>query len=135
MLRVLGTIKNSPYNTSMQSEQIDLVDWITEIHDGMYKNLVSHINFLLAFLHPYIICICLLTLLPTSHVFRNYANQPLLVTNFYDAASTALMVSTVYRLSILAGVDTYIPQAENSRKALSTGSSGGSGGVAAVDEY
>ncbi|KIM78044.1 hypothetical protein PILCRDRAFT_824760 [Piloderma croceum F 1598] len=95
MLRVLATIRNSPFNSSMTSEQTDLINWINEIHTAMYTNLDS--NF----------------------VFRNYADQELSSTNFYDAASTALMASTVYRLSLIAGVDTYIPQAENSRKVLS----------------
>ena len=128
MLRVLGTINNSQYNTSIQSEQIDLVDWVTEIHDGMYKNLVSHIN---SFFPSYIL---------TSYAYSPSSPPPIqdsnyvgiTQTNFYDAAFTALMVSTVYRLSILAGVDTYIPQSENSRKALLRGSSRGSGGVATV---
>jgi hypothetical protein len=40
MLRVLGTIRNSQYNSSMASEQTDLINWISEIHGGMYKNLV-----------------------------------------------------------------------------------------------
>lgn len=41
MLRVLGTIKNSNFASSMTSEQQDLINWVTEIHQGMYGNLVS----------------------------------------------------------------------------------------------
>jgi hypothetical protein len=41
MQRVLATIKSSQYNISMISQQTDLVHWVTEIHDEMYKNLVS----------------------------------------------------------------------------------------------
>ena len=35
-----------------------------------------------------------------------------------DASSTAILASTVYRLALLAGVHTHLPQAEQSRKAL-----------------
>src|SRR6202034_4376233 len=37
---------------------------------------------------------------------------------FYDASSTALLASTVYRLSVLANNHSHIPLAEASRKAL-----------------
>lgn len=37
---------------------------------------------------------------------------------FLDAASTALIASTVYRLSLLRGVHTHLPDAEKSRQAL-----------------
>ena len=39
--------------------------------------------------------------------------------NFYDAASTAFLASTVYRAAKLLDQKTYIPYAERSRKALS----------------
>src|ERR1700733_10044121 len=42
MLRVLATIRNSQFNSSMTSEQTDLINWINEIHTAMYENLVSH---------------------------------------------------------------------------------------------
>lgn len=51
-------------------------------------------------------------------MFRNYADQALSATNFYDTSATALMASTVYRLSLLAGVNTYIPMAEKSLMVL-----------------
>ena len=38
MRHVLGTIRNAQHNRSMVSEQGDLINWITEIHGGMYKN-------------------------------------------------------------------------------------------------
>ena len=34
--RVLGTIKNAQHDSSMVSEQGDVIKWITEIHGGMY---------------------------------------------------------------------------------------------------
>ena len=95
MVRVLGTIYNSPFNASMVNQTNDLVNWIGEIHQGMYTNLDS--NF----------------------VFKNYPDEALSATNFYDASSTALMASTVYRLSTLANVHTYIPYAEKTRKVIS----------------
>ncbi|KAI6111803.1 Six-hairpin glycosidase-like protein [Pisolithus croceorrhizus] len=92
MLRVLSTIKQSQFSSSMESQQQDLADWVQEIHDGMYPNLDS------------------------SGLFHNYAGNS---STFTDASSTALLASTVYRLSLAWGVHKYIPLAELSRKALS----------------
>ena len=94
MVRVLGTIYNSQFNASMANHAQDLVNWIGEIHKGMYTNLDA------------------------NYVFKNYPDRALSSTNFYDAASTALMASTVYRLSTLANVHTYIPYAERTRQVL-----------------
>ncbi|KAI0698006.1 hypothetical protein BC835DRAFT_1405518 [Cytidiella melzeri] len=104
MLRVLGTIARSQFSGQMQSEQKDLTSWVGEIHSGMYANLRS------------------------SGLFGNYADQN---STFDDAASTALLASTVYRLSLLGNVHTFIPMAEKSRQALfaqgSSSSTNGSG--------
>ncbi|KAG8942982.1 hypothetical protein FRC04_003268 [Tulasnella sp. 424] len=70
MLRVLGTIKNSPYSKQFNNEQGDLQDWIGDIHTGMKDNL------------------------PSSGIFYNYANDS---STGSDAASTALFAATVYR--------------------------------------
>ena len=40
MLRVLGTIAHSKFAGQMKQEQTDLANWVQEIHDGMYANLV-----------------------------------------------------------------------------------------------
>lgn len=40
MLRVLGTIAHSQFAGKMKQEQMDLANWVQEIHDGMYANLV-----------------------------------------------------------------------------------------------
>ena len=40
MIRVLGTIQRSQYADSLGQQQIDLVDWIQEIHGGMYRHQV-----------------------------------------------------------------------------------------------
>jgi rhamnogalacturonyl hydrolase YesR len=45
MLRVLGTIQNSRFATSLRDEVSDLGDWVNEIHDGIYPFLVR--NFLI----------------------------------------------------------------------------------------
>jgi hypothetical protein len=55
-----------------------------------------------------------------TSLFPNYVSQPVTSSpNFLDASSTALLASTVYRLSLLRGEHTYLPLAEKSRKALS----------------
>ncbi|KAG2043990.1 Six-hairpin glycosidase-like protein [Suillus americanus] len=91
MIRVLGTIQRSPYANSLKSQQNDLTNWADEIHQAMYP----HIN--------------------SNGLFYNYADNN---TTFYDASSTALLASTVYRLSLLGNIHTYIPLAEQARKAL-----------------
>ncbi|KAK2467552.1 hypothetical protein APHAL10511_000407 [Amanita phalloides] len=94
MLRVLATVKSSQYATSLQSEQIDLADWVIEIQNAMYSYLDS------------------------TYIFGNYPNQHISHPNFYDAASTAMLTSTVYRLSLLWGYHKHLPIAERSRQAL-----------------
>ncbi|KAG2155213.1 Six-hairpin glycosidase-like protein [Suillus bovinus] len=91
MLRVLGTIQHSPYENSLKSQQDNLAHWVYEIHRAMF----SHIN--------------------SNGLFYNYADNN---STFYDASSTALLASTVYRLSLLGNIHTYIPLAEQVRKAL-----------------
>ncbi|EGN97365.1 hypothetical protein SERLA73DRAFT_184047 [Serpula lacrymans var. lacrymans S7.3] len=95
MTRVLGTIQRSQYDKSLANEQKDLANWIQEIHGGMYP------------------------LLNSNGLFRNYPDND---TTFYDASSTALLASTVYRLSYLWNVHTHLPLAEQCRKALSSSS-------------
>ncbi|KAG1727760.1 Six-hairpin glycosidase-like protein [Suillus paluster] len=92
MIRVLGTIQRSQYADSFKSQQNDLANWVHEIHGAMYP----HIN--------------------SNGLFYNYADNS---TTFYDSSSAALMASTVYRLSLLCNIHTYLSLAEQSRKALS----------------
>ncbi|KAG5733865.1 hypothetical protein E4T56_gene9199, partial [Termitomyces sp. T112] len=97
MLRVLGTYKNSQYSNTLKSQQQDLAAWVLEIHAAMYPHLDN-----------------------SSNLFTNYASQPVTAEgNFFDASSTALLASTVYRLSLIWGTHTYLPYAERTRKALS----------------
>ncbi|KAL0948050.1 hypothetical protein HGRIS_010674 [Hohenbuehelia grisea] len=100
LLRVLATIQHSEYDNQFKHEKSDLASWTTEIHEAMYSRMDN------------------------SNVFPNYAsravNDP---GNFYDAASTALLASTVYRLSLLWGTHRHLPFAERSRKTLFTNSS------------
>jgi hypothetical protein len=54
----------------------------------------------------------------TNGMFKNYVDQS---NDFDDAASSALMAAAVYRLSLLTGVSTFVPNAEIARKALLAG--------------
>ncbi|KAI9065704.1 hypothetical protein FKP32DRAFT_1567367 [Trametes sanguinea] len=91
MLRVLGTIQHSQYAKKMKNQAKDLTNWVSEIHGGIYPHLRS------------------------NGLFGNYADDS---STFDDASSTAILASTVYRLALLAGIHTHLPQAEQSRKAL-----------------
>lgn len=99
MLRVLATIQASPFSSDMSSQQNDLGDWVSEIHDAMYPHLNTTVN-----------------------LFYNYADD---INTFLDAASTALLASTVYRLSLLRSVHTHLPTAEKCRKTLFSSNSSG----------
>lgn len=103
MLRVLATIQTSSFSSAMSSEQSDLEAWVSEIHRGMYPHLD-----------------------PNSNLFFNYADEANKPNAFLDGASTALLASTVYRLSLLRSVHTFLPTAEKCRKALFTSSSSSS---------
>ncbi|GLB43044.1 putative glycosyl hydrolase family 88 [Lyophyllum shimeji] len=101
MLRVLGTLRSSPYAPTLKAQQSDLASWVSEIHSAMYPHLD-----------------------PASSLFPNYASQPPGAPgNFLDAASTALLAATVYRLAMLRGTHTYLPAAERCRRALYAASS------------
>jgi len=100
MLRVLASIQTSTFSSAMQSEQSDLEDWVSEIHTAIYPHLD-----------------------PTTNLFFNYADE---MNTFLDAASTAIIASTVYRLSLLRGVHTHLPAAEKCRQALFNTSSSSS---------
>lgn len=41
MLRVIATMKNSPYSKSFSSQQKDLASWVKEIHTAMFANIVG----------------------------------------------------------------------------------------------
>ncbi|KAG9034980.1 hypothetical protein FRB95_012270 [Tulasnella sp. JGI-2019a] len=108
MLRVLATMKNSPWSSQFQTQQTDLSNWITEIHTGMTN------------------------VLPTSGIFNNYVDVadgvrvPSLpkgdhATNFPDASGTAIFAATVYRhitLSNPGSYDKILATAEKVRGAL-----------------
>ena len=92
MLRVLGTIKYSPFASQFSDETNQLTDWVIEIHDAMFKHL------------------------PSTGIFYNYANN---ASSFPDGASTAIVASTVYRLVVLTGEGAgNVPSAERARNAL-----------------
>ncbi|KIK55319.1 hypothetical protein GYMLUDRAFT_175753 [Collybiopsis luxurians FD-317 M1] len=99
MLRVLASIHSSPFSSSMSSQQDDLSNWVFEIQSAMYPHLDSD-----------------------SSLFHNYADD---TSTFLDAASTALLASTVYRLSLLRSVHHFLPTAEKTRNALFASNSSG----------
>jgi hypothetical protein len=63
-------MKRSSLSDSFKNEQNDLRGWVKEIHAGMYAKLDG------------------------TSIFRNYVDES---STFYDASSTALIASTVYR--------------------------------------
>ncbi|KAH9911354.1 Six-hairpin glycosidase-like protein [Epithele typhae] len=99
MLRVLGTIQRSSYAKDFTAQQSSLVSWVSEIHDAMYAHL------------------------PSSALFNNYVDAN---NSFADASGTTLLAASVYRLALMAGVHTHLPNAEKSRTALFGPSSGSS---------
>lgn len=119
MLRVLGTIQNSQFANTLKPQQLDLANWVIEIHTGMYSHVVS-IYFI------FLSCTNLEQLRQdaNSSLFTNYASQPVTAPgNFLDASSTALLASTVYRLALMWRVYKHIPMAELCRMALSSSNS------------
>jgi len=100
MLRVLATIRQSEFANTFTSEQSDIATWIQEIHSGIYPHLSS------------------------KNLFTNYADQPATTTgSFYDASSTALLASKVYRAAVMLRQTKYVPFAEKTRKTLLSTSS------------
>ncbi|EIN04180.1 Six-hairpin glycosidase [Punctularia strigosozonata HHB-11173 SS5] len=99
MLRVAATIQNSPFSSALKNQHKDLLNWAHEIHGGMYRHLDTN-----------------------TSLFHNYADNP---STFLDASSTAILAASVYRLANMGGPRTHIPQAELSRKALSSTNSSG----------
>ncbi|KAH9955491.1 Six-hairpin glycosidase-like protein [Russula dissimulans] len=95
MLRVLGTLSQSPHSRNFRQQIRDLGNWVAEIHNAMYPHLQS------------------------NGLFKNYADgNASNGDNFDDASSSALLAATVYRLALLTGNKNYIPQAELTRAAL-----------------
>lgn len=96
ILRVLATIQRSTFANSFMTEQNDLANWVKDIHQGMYLYLDS------------------------TNLFHNYVDNN---STFYDASSSALLASTVYRLALLWGEHSHLALAEKVRKTLSLGNS------------
>ncbi|EPQ50968.1 hypothetical protein GLOTRDRAFT_141133 [Gloeophyllum trabeum ATCC 11539] len=93
MLRVLATIQHSEYADALKSEQADLANWVSEIHDGIYPHL------------------------QLNGIFKNYPDANA-TGNFDDAAGATILAASVYRLASVWGVETHIADAERSRAAL-----------------
>jgi hypothetical protein len=93
MLRVLGTLKSSPFSRNFKNQIEDLGNWVTEIHTAMYPHLQA------------------------NGLFKNYADENF-NSNFDDASSSALLAATVYRLALLTGNKRFVQKAELTRAAL-----------------
>ncbi|OCH84943.1 Six-hairpin glycosidase [Obba rivulosa] len=104
MIRVLSTIQHSQFSGKMKNQVKDLISWTSEIHNAMYPHLTSDM------------------------LFTNYADDN---STFLDAASTAMLASTVYRLALLGGVHTHVPLAEQCRRAISAPLNSTNGGNSA----
>ncbi|KAF7322986.1 hypothetical protein HMN09_00078300 [Mycena chlorophos] len=103
MLRVLATMKNSPYSGHYKSQQKNLASWVKEIHTAMFS-VIDHTN-----------------------IFMNYADQNISSSgSFYDTSSTMLITGSVYRYALLWGDHTHLPNAEKCRQALFATSGSGS---------
>ena len=50
MLRVLGTLKSSPFSRNFKDQINDLGNWVEEIHNAMYPYLVRHLQLLAYFI-------------------------------------------------------------------------------------
>ncbi|KAF6753906.1 Six-hairpin glycosidase-like protein [Ephemerocybe angulata] len=98
MLRVYATIDKSKFSGKMKSQKKDIKNWVQEIHKGVYERYFDGENLL-----------------------RNHLNDP---NTFYDAASSALLASTVYRASTVMGQHKYVPYAERTRMTLFTPNTG-----------
>uniref|UniRef100_A0A8H7XME6 Uncharacterized protein n=1 Tax=Psilocybe cubensis TaxID=181762 RepID=A0A8H7XME6_PSICU len=95
MLRVFATMQHSEYSNTFKNEQKDLASWIKEIHDAVYPHLDD------------------------TNIFTNYPNQPVTASgNFYDAACTALLASTVYRAALVTKDGSHIADADRTRSTL-----------------
>ncbi|PPQ94912.1 hypothetical protein CVT25_004397 [Psilocybe cyanescens] len=95
MLRVFATMKQSEYANTFKNEQKDLSTWIKEIHDAIYPHLDN------------------------TNIFTNYPDQPATASgNFYDAACTALLASTVYRAALVTKDASHIADADRTRATL-----------------
>ncbi|EKM77140.1 hypothetical protein AGABI1DRAFT_101862 [Agaricus bisporus var. burnettii JB137-S8] len=102
MLRVLATIRNSPFAQRMKDQQGDLTDWIEEIHDGMYAVLDTTVN-----------------------LWTNYPDVPAdSPGNFYDTSGSALLAATVFRAAVMLNQFTHVPAAEKIRQTLFSPSGG-----------
>jgi len=83
-LRVLATIQRSHASKSMRSHQRDLMKWVGETLDGVWK--YQHKN----------------------GTLLNYIDDS---DSFADSSSTALLAATTFRFASIANNDTHIPAA------------------------
>lgn len=99
----------------MTDEIAQMVSWVLEIQEGMVLALVSSSSYLYIFtpLIGY-------AQDNSTFLFTNYLSIPPEPSdsNFYDAAASALFSYSVYLLSNLLSIHTYIPEAEKIRQGM-----------------
>lgn len=92
MLRVAATMAQSQFSKDLRGQQDDLASWVHEIQAGMYAHFDA-----------------------STGLFTNVADNS---ASFRDAASSALLAHSVYRLAHVKGWYDFIPQAEITRSAI-----------------
>ncbi|KAH8814593.1 Six-hairpin glycosidase-like protein [Flagelloscypha sp. PMI_526] len=104
-LKVMATIMHSQYADEMNDEISDMTSWVLDVQEGMVRALDN-----------------------STFLFTNYLSVPPKPSksNFHDAASSALFSYTVYVLSNLLSIHTYIPEAEKIRQEISSYNDDGS---------
>lgn len=90
----------------------DLSNWVSEILNAMYPNLVRYAY---SYFHTHTHTLTDPAVQQSNGLFTNYADNN---ATFADAASTALIASATYRHALLNNVHTNLPHAEQSRLAL-----------------
>ncbi|KDQ17395.1 hypothetical protein BOTBODRAFT_30201 [Botryobasidium botryosum FD-172 SS1] len=95
MLRVYATLKHSAQSSHFSSQQRDLANWVTEIHNAAFPHLSS------------------------SNLFSNYIQR----SSFLDASSTALLAASVFRSATLfSNSNRHVPSAIQIFQTLTNGS-------------
>ena len=113
-LRVLATIQRSHASKSIRSHQKDLMKWVGEILDGVWKFQVGVCLFHFAIMFRSFRCSSLpfqnsdATLQHKNGTLLNYIDDS---DSFADSSSTALLAATTFRFASIAKNDTHIPAA------------------------
>ena len=105
-LRVLATIRHSRAGRSMRSQQKDLIRWVGETLDGVWKFQVGVFICHGVFAFSYVLTS------PTPQqpngTLLNYIDQP---GSFAETSSTTLLAASTFRFACITGDNTHIPAA------------------------